>query len=153
MYFELSISIDRPPEDVFAFLRDKDKFPQEEGSPVLVLEMTTQGPPGVGTRYREVVQMLPFFRGEIHSVITRFEPPELLEEDFWGAGMVGHLAYQFLRQGEGTKLIQRETLSYRGALRLFEPVIRPILGRRLRERLREIKACLEGGYAVNPTTT
>jgi uncharacterized protein YndB with AHSA1/START domain len=153
MYFELSISIDRPPEDVFAFLRDKDKFPQEEGSPVLVLEMTTPGPPGVGTRYREVVQMLPFFRGEIHSVITRYEPNEFLEEDFRGAGMAGHLAYQFVEQGDGTKLVQRETLQYRGILRLFEPLIRPILGRRLRERLRVIKACLEGGYVVNPTAT
>jgi hypothetical protein len=153
MYYELSISIDRPPEDVFVFLRDKDKFPQEEGSPVLVLEKTTPGPPDVGTRYREVVQMLPFFRGEILSEITRFEPPQFLEEDFWGAGMVGHLAYQFLRQGEGTKLIQRETLRYRGILRLFEPVIRPILGRRLRERLQEIKVILESGYAVDSSAT
>lgn len=29
--------------------------------------------------------------------------------------MTGHLAYQFLLEGEGTILIQRETLRYRGA--------------------------------------
>jgi uncharacterized protein YndB with AHSA1/START domain len=143
MYFELSISIERPPADVFRFLRDKDKHPQEEGSPVLLLDKTTPGDPGVGTRYREVVQMLPFYRGEILSEITRFEPDEVLEEDFWGAGMEGHLAYQFLKEGQGTRLIQREALRYQGVLRLFEPVIRPILGRRLRERLEGIKAYLE----------
>ncbi len=61
------------------------------------------GPPCVGTCYREVVQMLPFYRGEMLSEITRFEPNEYLEEDFRGAGMYGHLAYQFLPEKEGTK--------------------------------------------------
>jgi len=143
VYFDLSISINRPTADVFAFLRDIDKHPQEEGSPVLILEQTTPGPAGVGTRYREVVQMLPFYRGEILSEITRFEPNEYLEEDFRGAGMHGHLAYQFLSDREGTKLVQRETLHYHGLLRFCEPMIRPILGRRLRERLEDIKVQLE----------
>jgi hypothetical protein len=148
VYFELSISINLPPEDVFAFLRDKDKYPQEEGSPVLVLEKTTPGPPGVGTCYREVVQMLPCYRGEILSEITGFESSEYLEEDFRGAGMHGHLAYRFLPEKEGTKLVQRETLHYHGLLRFCEPVIRVILERRLRQRLEEIKANLEGGFTL-----
>lgn len=148
MYFELSISISQPPAEVFAFLRDKDKYPQEQGSPVLALEKTTLGPPGVGTRYREVVQMLPFYQGEILSEITRFEPNEYLEEDFKGAGMVGHLAYQFLPEQDGTKLIQRETLHGQGLLKLCEPIIRLLLDRRLHERLEDIKAVLESGYTV-----
>jgi hypothetical protein len=146
VYFELSISIHRPPADVFAFLRDKDKYPQEEDSPVLLLEQTTSGLPGVGTCYREIVQMLPFYQGEIFSTITRFEPNEHLEEDFRGAGMVGHLAYQFIPEHGGTKLIQRESLHYQGLLRFCEPVIKLLLQRRLRERLEDIKVVLEGGY-------
>ena len=146
MYFELSILINRPPADVFAFLRDKDKYPQEEDSPVLLLEKTTPGPPCVGTCYREVVQMLPFYQGEILSKITRFEPHAALEEDFSGAGMYGHLAYQFLPEQAGTKLIQSETLRCRGLLKICEPVIRIVLGRRLRERLVDIKAVLERGF-------
>ena len=149
MYFELSISINRSPADVFTFLRDKDKYPQEADSPVLLLEKITPGPPSVGTCYREVVQMLPFFRGEILSEITRFEPDESLEENFEGAGMKGHLAYQFLPEGEGTKLIQRETLQYRGVLKLCEPLIQPILGRRLKERLEGIKEDLESGWVTS----
>jgi len=149
MYFELSITIDRSPSDVFAFLRDKDKYPQEDGSPVLILDKITPGPPGVGARYREVVQMLPFVQGEILSEITRFEPGEFLEEDFQGAGMEGHLAYQFLAEGSGTKLIQRETLFCRGLLKVLEPMIRLALSRRLRERLEDIKTILESGWVVN----
>lgn len=148
MYFELSIWINRPPSDVFAFLRDKDQYPQERGSPVLVLEKTTSGTPGVGTRYREVVQMLPFYRGEILSEITRYEPNEYLEEDFSGAGMRGHLAYHFLPENGGTKLIQYESLHYQGLLRLFEPLIGLVLERRLHERLALIKEIMDGGYTV-----
>jgi hypothetical protein len=150
VYFEASVTVQRSPADVFGFLRDKDKYPQEEGSPVLVLEKTTPGPAAVGTRYREVVQMLPFYRGEILSEITRFEPGAFLEEDFRGAGMEGHLAYEFRPEGEGTRLIQRETLHYRGPLRVMEPVIRRMLYRRLKERLEEIKRVMEGGWVVAP---
>jgi len=89
MDFEFSISIMRSPAKVFALLRDKDKYPQEKGSPVIIQDKTTSGPVREGTHYREVVQMLLFYQGEILSVITRFEPPEFLEEDFWGVGMQG----------------------------------------------------------------
>ena len=148
MDFELSVFIKRPPADVYVFFRDKDTYPQEEGSPVLLLEKTTPGPVRVGTRYREIVQMLPFYRGEILSEITRVEPNNWLEEDFQGPGMQGHLAYQFLAEDGGTRLIQREFLQSRGLLKLCRPLVRAVLDRRLRERLDDIKAVLESGYVV-----
>ena len=143
MYFDISISIERTPADVFRFLRDKEKHPQEKGSPVLLLEKTTPGPAGVGTRYREVVQMLPFYRGTILSEITTFREYENLEEDFWGPGMHGHLIYQFRADRDRTILVQREVLHYHGILRLFEPLFSRLLGPRLRDRLDAIKALLE----------
>ncbi|MGD8464230.1 MAG: SRPBCC family protein [Anaerolineae bacterium] len=149
MEFELVITIDRAPAKVFAFLRDKDRHPQNADSPVLLLEKTTPGPTGVGTRYREVVQMLPFFRGEILSEITRFEPDRVLEEDFAGAGMEGHLAYQFLPVDGGTQLIQREKLRLTGLLRLLAPLVERMLARRLIQRLEAIKQVLESGWPVN----
>jgi len=148
MRFELSVHIKRPPADVFGFLRDKDKYPQKPGSPVLALEQTTPGPAGVGTRYREVVQMLPFVRGEILSVVTRFDPPHRLEEDFEGAGMEGHLAYEFLPEGDGTNLIQRETLEMKGLLRLSSPFVKRMLGRQLERRLDALREVLDGGWPV-----
>ena len=65
--------------------------------------------------------------------------------------MAGHLAYQFVPERGGTLLIQRETLRYRGLLWLVEPMIKPILGRRLRERLADIKSVLESGWRVGGT--
>jgi len=148
MYFDLSISIRRLPEDVFGFLRDKDKYPQDPGSPVLALEQTTPGPAGIGTRYREVVRMLHFIRGEIHSVVTHFEPGRRLEEDFEGAGMVGHLAYRFVPEDGGTRLTQQETVCTRGFARALEPIMKRMLSRQLRKRLETIKAVLESGWVV-----
>ena len=148
MYFELSVRIRRPPEDVFRFLRDKDRYPQEPGSPVLVLEKTTPGEIRLGTRYREVVQMARFVRGEFLSAITRYEPPRFLEEDFEGASMRGHLAYEFASDPEGTLLIQRETLDVLGLLRVFSPVIRYMLARQLRKRLDGIRDVLDSGWEV-----
>lgn len=87
--------------------------------------------------------MLPFVRGDIRSRITRFEPDAYLEEDFEGGGMKGHLAYEFLAQGESTFLIQRETIVWQGCLKLCAPVIKPMLAKQLKARLVDIKAILE----------
>jgi uncharacterized protein YndB with AHSA1/START domain len=141
MRFELSITIRRPPGDVFAFFKDKDKLTRKPGSPVLILEQTTPGPADFSTRYREVVHMLPFIRSEILSVMTRFEPGQHLEEDFEGASMVGHLAYRFVPEDSGTKLTQIEKVSMRGFGRVLEPVMGRMLSRQLRQRL-------EGNQAV-----
>jgi len=143
MYFERSIWINRPPADVFVFLRDKDQYPQKPGSPVLLLDKTTPDIPEVGTRYREIVQMLPFYKGEILSEITHFEPPTFLEEDFTGPAMYGHLAYEFRVEGSGTRLFQRETLRFWGILALVEPVIRRVFLPQIEARLKAIKRELE----------
>jgi hypothetical protein len=148
MVFELSIDIQRSPKDVFGFLRDKDHYPQQPGSPVLLLEKTTAGPVGVGTQYREIVQVLPFMRGQIRSEITHFEPGVRLEETFAGAGMTGHLAYWFHPQNGGTRLVQHETIRPQGFMRLLEPVIKRMLARQLWRRLEAIKAVLESGWAI-----
>ncbi len=143
MRFELSVTIARPPAAVFSFLRDKHLHAREPGSPVVVLEKTTPGEVGIGTRYREVVRMLPGIRGEIRSTVTRCEPGRALEEDFAGAGMRGHLAYEFLAEGGGTRLVQRQSLELAGWLRPAQPLIRWAFARRLRDRLDGIAAELE----------
>ena len=59
MEFEFTAVIHCPPADVFALFRDIDQYNAHEGSPVPVLDKITDGPVGVGTRYREVVRMMP----------------------------------------------------------------------------------------------
>ena len=150
MYFDLSVTIDRPPEDVFGFLAYKDRYPQKPGSPVRVLEKLTPGVPGVDTRYREVIRMFPLVSKEILSRVTRFEPPRFLEEDFVGPGpMRGHLAYEFSASHGGTLLVQRETLEVVGPWGLFASVVERMLDRQLRDRLEGLKSVLESGWVID----
>jgi hypothetical protein len=72
-----------------------------------------------------------------------------LEEDFVGAGMRGHLAYEFVPDGRGTILIQRETVVLHGLLRPFAGWIERSLGAKLRARLDSIRTTLDSGWAVN----
>ena len=85
MLHKFRIQINKPPNEVFAFWCNKDSYKQQNGSPVLLLEQTTPGAITVGTRYSEIVQMMPFIKSEILSEVTRYEPSSVLEEEWAGA--------------------------------------------------------------------
>jgi len=143
--FRSSINIRRQPEAVFHLLANVHRVQQAEGSPVLALEMTTPGPPGLGSRYREVVRMLPFYNGEIVSEISAFEPPLLLEMVWTGPAMSGRDRYELAEIQDGTELVHQKWTSCRGLLRIMEPFMRKALLPRLESRLGEIKRGLEEG--------
>ena len=140
-----SIDIRRPPEAVFEFLANIQDVQQADGSPVLALELTTEGPPRLGSRYREVVQMMPFMKGEIISEITAFDPPRVLEMAWTGPGMTGTDRYELATIPDGTTLNHKKCVSFPGVLRVMEPFMRIPLIPRLEERLVEIKHLLEVG--------
>jgi hypothetical protein len=143
MKFRRSIWIDRSPEEVFAFLRDKDSHAREPESPVELLQRTTPGAVRVGTRFLEIVRIMLFVRSRIESEITRVDPPWHLEERFSARRMCGYLAYHFVPEHGGTLLVQKETLRYRGCLALLEPVIQRMLLPRIEDRLRAIRDIVE----------
>ncbi len=140
-----SINIGRRPEEIFHVLANVHRVRQAENSPVLALEMTTSGPPGLGSKFREVVRMLPFYDGEFLSEVTAFEPPVLLEEVWTGPGMSGRDRYELTEIQDGTKLVHQKWVSCLGLLRIMEPFVRRALFQRLEWRLDEIKRILEEG--------
>lgn len=138
-----SVDIKRPPEAVFDFLANIHEIQQDEGSPVLELELITPGPIGLGSRYREVVQMMPFFKGEMLSTVTAFERPLVLEMEWTGPGMTGRDRYELAAIPEGTTLVHHKWTSASGLLRAMEPMMKKPLFPRLEARLIEIKHLLE----------
>jgi len=138
-----SIYIQRSPDEVFDFLANIQDVQQEKGSPVLTLDLITPGPTQIGSRYREVVQMLPFFRGEIFSEITAFESPRILEMSWIGPGMKGTDKYELSSTMDGTTLKHTKYTICLGVIRLMEPLIRGALIPRLEDRLVSIKLELE----------
>ena len=143
MEFNLSIPIDRSPNVVFSFLREVENHPQEEKSKVLLIYKITPGPVNIGTRYREIVQMFPFIRGEMISEVTRYEPIECIQLTWQGGGMEGVLTYNFESHNGGTKLRLHETISLKGTMKLVKLIIQWMFQRALVKRLQGIKQVLE----------
>ncbi|MBN1147257.1 MAG: SRPBCC family protein [Anaerolineales bacterium] len=139
-----SIDIRRPPEVVFDLLANIQDVQQSDDSPVLALDLITEGPPCLGSRYREVVQMMPLVKGEIISEITAFDPPRLLEMTWRGPGMTGTDRYELASIEDGATLYHKKCVSCPGVLRMLEPFMRIPLIPRLEERLEDIKRLLEG---------
>lgn len=148
-----SIDIGQPREVVFELLANIQDVPQSDDSPVLALDLLTEGPPRLGSRYREVVQMMPFIKGGIISEITAFDPPRVLEMAWTGPGMAGTDRYELAVTQEGTTLNHEKRVSFRGVLRLVEPLMRIPLIPRLEARLVEIKRLLEAGDDPKPVWT
>jgi hypothetical protein len=140
-----SIDIQRPPEIVFDFLANIQDVQQSDDSPVLALDLITEAPPRLGSKYREVVQMIPLLRGEIISEITAFDPHRVLEMAWRGPGMTGTDRYELAITQDGTTLNHTKCVSCSGVLRVMEPFMRIPLIPRLEERLVDIKHLLEVG--------
>ncbi len=143
MDFEFVAVIDCPLADVFALFRDIDQYNDPEGSPVPILDKITDGPVGVGTRYREVVRMMPGVTMTILSEVTDYEPERYLASDWHSNVMEGHLAYAFEPVERGTRVVQKMSLNPKRILRVFSPLIKVLFFRAAGRRLEEIKALLE----------
>jgi len=149
MDFEFVAVIACPLAGVFALFRDVDQYNEHEGSPVPVLDKITDGPVRVGTRYREVVKMLPFITMTILSEITEYEPERYLASRWWSNVMEGRLAYTFEPVDGGIRVVQRMSLNPKGVLRVFSPLIKVMFSRAGEHRLAWIKAFLEARASAN----
>ncbi|MDH7487977.1 MAG: SRPBCC family protein [Anaerolineae bacterium] len=147
MEFELSAVINRPLEEVFAFFRDIDQHAGQKGTIVPVYDKVTPGPVGIGTQYREVVQVMPFVTGEILTEVVGYEPGQRLAYRFVALGMAGELTYRFEAVESGTRLVQRQSLWPSGWMRLFSPLIGATFSRMIARRLAGIKSFLESKAA------
>jgi hypothetical protein len=145
--FHVEAEIARAPAAVFGYLRDIDKKCRDPRSVVPVLEKVGTETTGVGSRFREIVRVLPFADAEVASEVTRFEPPRELDYQFslrlLGLRLTGDLQYRLEMRNGGTRLVQEQTLRPHGLLRLLKPIIRRQFGARIEERMGCMKAELE----------
>jgi len=146
--FDLAVRIRRRPSDVLAFFIDlQDHVDRSPSSPVPELEKIPPGPTHVGTRWREVVRLAPGVRMTVWSEVATLEPGSRMTETFWSSWMRGTLDYTVVAEGRGTLLRQRETLTPKGPLRLFDRPIAAMLGPAVIRRLEAIRDLLEADLA------
>lgn len=147
MDFDLSVAIGRPSEAVYAMLADIQEYVRPD-SPVPEMEKIPAGPTKVGTRWREVVRLIPHLTMTMWSEVTALEPGRRLDETFRGPWMTGQLSYTVAPGDGGSILRQRETLTPRGPLRLLGRPMEGLLRPRLVARLASIRDLLEAPGAT-----
>ena len=144
--FENTVTIERPAEDVFAFLADFENVPTWN----YAIEETTKtspGPVGAGTIYRQT-RSIPRRSEEVFEVIV-FEPVSRLEIQ----GQIGlfrtRASYELTPVVGGTRLTNEVDLEpTSGVLRLVAPLAIPRVKAAVAQNLGKLKQVLEDARAT-----
>jgi len=138
--FSHTVTVPKPPAEVFPWLLEEDKVPQWTGR-LQAYEVIGDGTLGSGTRIRQVLTISgePF---DLELEITRYEPPGFAESRFSTNGMDVETTYALSANGDGTELTQTLDGKANGfKARLLLPVVQPKLEEKIAEdlaRLREL---------------
>ena len=122
--FGATVVIDRPIDEVFAFLADGEND-KKFSSRILEMKKTTDGPPGRGTVYESVAKDGPFKATHEFELIV-FEPPSQIrwqERSTATPVVVPQGGYDLETVGEGTRLTFFNVLEGQGFLgKLIAPM-------------------------------
>jgi uncharacterized protein YndB with AHSA1/START domain len=120
--FEATILIDRPIEEVFAFLADGENDPKFSPR-VLEIAKTTDGPPGVGTVYASTVKDAGM-KTKREFRLTEFVPPDRIRWAEVSKNLVTapEGGYDLERKGSGTRLTVYNVLEGHGPGKLIAPL-------------------------------
>jgi uncharacterized protein YndB with AHSA1/START domain len=120
--FEATVVIDRPIEEVFAFLADGENDPKFSPR-VLEIAKTTDGPPGVGTVYASTVKDAGMTTKREFK-LTEFEPPTRIRWAETSKNVVTATegGYDLAREGTGTRVTIYNLLEGHGLGKLIAPL-------------------------------
>lgn len=136
-----TVTINRPAEDVFAYVTDTSNDPAWH-TDILEARKITEGPIGIGTRWR--LRFKPFMGvSESTSEVVEFEPNR--KEVLRGVAgpMTTTLTYTFESVGGGTRHGRRVQITISGWMKLMDPLMRLMVPRRNMTFLANLKRVLE----------
>jgi uncharacterized protein YndB with AHSA1/START domain len=139
--FSHTISLPKPPAEVFPWLLDEDKVPQWT-SRLKTYDVQGGGAVGQGTRIRQVLTV----GGQdldIEMEITGYDPPHTAESRFSTNGIDVETTYALRETGGATELTQTLEGKANGfKARLLLPVVQPKLESKLGEDLERLRELL-----------
>jgi uncharacterized protein YndB with AHSA1/START domain len=120
--FRATVVIDRPIDDVFAFLADGENDPKFSPR-VLQIAKTTDGPPAVGTVYASTVKDAGM-KTKREFKLTEFEPPTRIRWAEVSKNLVTapEGGYDLAPEGEGTRVTVYNVLEGHGLGKLIAPL-------------------------------
>jgi uncharacterized protein YndB with AHSA1/START domain len=139
--FSHSVSIPRPPGEVFPWLLEADRVPQWTAN---LERYEPTGAIGAGGHVRQRLDV----SGQTIDMdmeIVRYEPPHVAETRFATNGIDVVNVYALAAQDGGTRLTQSLDARAKGlTARLLLPAVQPRLERKLTEDLERLRALLAG---------
>jgi uncharacterized membrane protein len=140
IHIDESITIQRPIEDVFAFMSDTANLPLWQ-TDVLEARHTPEGPVQVGTQLR-LVRVMMGRTIEASVAISEYEPPtRYAYQSTAGYSVTGVNTCEATR--EGTKVTTRFDLQTAGVFSLADPLVGRTIKRSVERDLANLKDLLE----------
>jgi uncharacterized protein YndB with AHSA1/START domain len=139
--FSHTVSIPKPPAEVFPWLLEVDKVPRWT-TRLQSYDVLGDGSLGPGARIRQVLTVggQPL---DVEIEVTRYEPPGYAESRFSTNGMDVETTYALREAGGGTELTQTLEGKANGfKARLLLPVVQPKLEGKLTEDLERLRELL-----------
>jgi uncharacterized protein YndB with AHSA1/START domain len=142
--FRHTVTIPRPPEEVFPWLLEEDKVPRWT-SRLEAYDVVGDGPIGRGTRFRQVLTV----KGQkldVELEVMAYDPPRAAESRFSLQGVAVATVYALTPVGEGTELTQSldgKATSFKA--RMLLPVVQPHLEGKVAEDLERLRELLSSG--------
>ena len=137
---EVTIHLNRPVEQVFAFLADTGKVSTWQSN-LLELEQLTEGPLRLGSRFREI-RRLGRRDAEIEGQVIAFEANRRLEIRTTTKPEVT-VSYSFDRENGGTRLRYKFVLLSSGLMRLLDPLLARSIKKERQSDFETLKQILE----------
>lgn len=138
---EQTIVIDRPIEEVFAFVADQRNTPQWQAGLVDV-RRTTDGPPGIGTKHTFVRNFMGRKMKATNEYVA-YEPDRIVTFKTTSGPVPMEASYLFESASGGTRLTSRIEMQGAGLFGLLEPVIAAGLRREMKAAFPALKTLLE----------
>jgi len=143
-HIEDSIVIDRPIEEVWAYLTDWFKAPRISGSGIIGLRQTSPGPLAVGSTLQGRRVILGFETRNTF-VVTEWDPPRVMTSTAKGRPFRSLVSRVTLEPtATGTRLASVTDFELQPAMKLIWPIMEPFVRRRLRASGALAKALIEG---------
>lgn len=137
---EVTIHLNKPAEQVFAFLMDMNKLATWQSN-LIKTEALTEGPLRAGSRFREV-RRLGRRESEIQGEITAFEPNKRFETKTLTKPQVT-VSYSLETENGGTRLKHKFVMLTSGWMRLLEPMIASSIKKESKVDFETLKQILE----------
>src|SRR2546428_4447411 len=144
MHGELSVVVNRPIEEVWAFITDPFNIPRWGGGR-LAARVTPAGPIRVGSTIEYRISIFGLER-RFSAVFTEVDPPRVAAGSFVGQGFLsGSVRTTLEATATGTKIVRSGDLKVRGILRLLSPIVAAFMRRQVDTQMRSLKRLLEAG--------